>query len=176
MSTREKNLLLFFALAGFAIVNLLAFNFAATKRSEVTRQRSDAELKLAAAENLRASSDQVADQMQWLAEHEPQPADDQNVQTQLQQLAEREAKAAGLTIKNQKPLPTDKTEGKHYHRAKLQITVTGMEEALYQWFDKINVPDQFRIASQIRLSPNAEDDTQVDCTAAVEQWFVPSAP
>lgn len=176
MSTREKNLLIFFALAGFAIVNLLAFNFATTKRSEVARQRSEAEQKLATAETFRASSEQVTDQMQWLAKHEPQPAADQNVQTQLQQLAEREAKTAGLTIKNQKPLPTDSTEGKHYHRAKLQITVAGKEEALYQWFDKLNVPDQFRIASQIRLSPNAEDDTQVDCTATVEQWFVPPTP
>ena len=61
----------------------------------------------------------------------------------------------------------------HFLQQWFTFSVTGMEEALYQWFDKINVPDQFRIASQIRLSPNAEDDTQVDCTAAVEQWFVP---
>ena len=65
--------------------------------------------------------------MAWLAEHEPEPMANQDVQTTLQQLTEREAKAAGLTIKSQKPLPTD-VAGTHYHRAKIQITVTGTED------------------------------------------------
>ena len=174
MSAREKKLILFFAIAGFAILNFLAFNFAKTKRIEVDRQRDQAKQKLATAEIFQASREQVTDQMEWLAEHEPEPAANQDVQTALQQLAEREAKAAGLTIKTQKPLPTDSTAKRHYHRAKLQILVTGSEESLYRWFDKLNMPDQFRIASQIRLSPNT-DDTKIDCTATIEQWFVPPA-
>jgi hypothetical protein len=35
------------------------------------------------------------------------------------------------------------------------------------------MPDQLRIASQIRLTPNQQDDTKIDCTATIEQWFVP---
>lgn len=172
MSAREKKFLIFFAIAGFAIVNYLAFNFATAKRLEVNRQREEARQKLATAEMFQESREQVTDQMAWLASHEPAPAANQDIQTTLQQLAEREAKAAGLTIKTQKPLPTDAT-GKNYHRAKLEITVTGTEESLYRWFDHLNLPDQFRIASQIRLSPNPQDDTKIDCTATIEQWFVP---
>ena len=173
MSDREKKLILFFAIAGFAILNLLVFNFATTQRQEVNTRRDQAKQKLATAEMFRESSAQVTDQMTWLAEHEPQPAANQDVQTKLQQLAESEAKTAGLTIKTQKPLPTDSAEGRHYHRAKIQITVTGTEQALYQWFDKLNLPDQLRIASQIRLTPSQQDDTKIDCTATIEQWFVP---
>ncbi|NQW99422.1 hypothetical protein HQ447_02095 [bacterium] len=172
MSAREKKLIIFFALAGFAILNFLVFNFAKAKRQEVNNQRAQAEQQLATAEMFRESSEQVTDQMTWLSEHEPEPKANQDVQTTLQQLAEREAKAAGLLIKTQKPLPTDVT-GKHYNRAKIQITVSGTEEALYRWFDKLNMPDQLRIASQIRLIPNNPDDTKVDCTATIEQWFVP---
>jgi len=127
MSSREQKLLIFFALAGFAILNLLAFNFAKTKRVEVNTQREQAKQKLATAEMFQESSAQVTDQMTWLAEHEPQPATNQDVQTSLQQLTEREARSAGLTIKTQKPLPTDAGEGRHYHRAKIQITVTGTQ-------------------------------------------------
>lgn len=174
MSAREKKLILFFAIAGFAILNLLAFNLATTKRREVNSQRDQARQKLATAEMFRESKEQVTDQMAWLAEHEPKPAANQDVQTALQQLSEREAKSTGLTIKTQKPLPTDAAEGRHYHRAKIQLTVTGTEEALYRWFDRLNMPEQFRIASQIRLSPNQQDDTKIDCTATIEQWFVPS--
>jgi hypothetical protein len=174
MSDREKKLLIFFAIAGFAILNLLAFNFATTQRQQVNIQRNQAQQKLATAEMFRESSAQVTDQIAWLAEREPQPAANQDVQTKLQQLAESEAKTAGLTIKNQKPLPTDSAAGLHYHRAKIQITVTGTEQALYQWFDKLNLPDKLCIASQIRLTPNQQDDTKIDCTATIEQWFVPS--
>jgi hypothetical protein len=176
MSSREQKLLIFFALAGFAILNLLAYNFAQAKRIEVNTQREQAKQKLSTAEMFQESSAQVTDQMNWLAEHEPQPATNQEVQTSLQQLTEREAKTTGLTIKSQKPLPTDAGEGKHYHRAKIQITVTGTEQALYQWFDKLNTPDQLRIASEIRLTPNQQDDTKIDCTATIEQWFVPQPP
>jgi hypothetical protein len=173
MSDREKKLILFFAIAGFAILNLLVFNFATTQRQEVNTRREQAKQKLATAEMFRESSAQVTDQIAWLAEHEPEPKANQDVQTKIQQLAETEAKATGLTIKTQKPLPTDSADGRHYHRAKIQITVTGTEQALYQWFDKLNLPDQLRIASQIRITPNQQDDTKIDCTATIEQWFVP---
>ncbi len=51
--------------------------------------------------------------------------------------------------------------------------MTGTEQALYQWFDRLNVPDQLRNATQIRLTPNQQDDTKIDCTATIEQWFIP---
>ena len=174
MSAREKKLLLFFALAGFAILNFLAFKFATVKRAEVDSNRTLAEQELNTAEEFQDKRVQVTDEMDWLAEHEPEPVANQDIQTTLQQLTEREAKTTGLTIKAQKPLPTDST-GVHFHRAKLQITVTGTEQALYQWFDRLNVPQQFRVASQIRLTPNQQDDTKIDCTATIEQWFVPKS-
>jgi len=173
MSFREKKLLIFFALAGFVVLNFLAFGFLKSKRLQVSRAQEQARQELATAEQFQQSSQLIADQMEWLAAHEPQPTANQEAQTTLQQLAEREAKAAGLTIKSQKPLPTDSAEGKHYHRAKLQITVTGTEQALYTWFDRINMPDQLRIATQIRMSPDTQDDTKIDCTATIDQWFVP---
>jgi hypothetical protein len=176
MSDREKKLLVFFSLAGFVILNFLVFNFAKSKRDDVDRQREQAIQKLAAAKVFQESREQVTGEMDWLMEHEPEPKAAQDVQTNLQQFAEREAKSTGLTIKSQKPLPTDATEGLHYHRAKFQFVVTGNEESLYRWFDRLNVPEQFRVASQIRLSPNTQDDTKIDCTATIEQWFIPPTP
>ncbi len=173
MSVREKKLIIFFAIAGFAILNFFAYSFAKNERSKVNTQRNLAKQKLATAEAYQESREQVTDQMDWLAKHEPEPTANQDVQTKLQLFAEAQAKESGLTIKTQKPLPTDATAGKFYHRAKLEITVTGTEQALYQWFDRLNVPDQFRIATQIRLTPNQQDDTKIDCKATIEQWFVP---
>ncbi len=176
MSDREQKLLIFFAIAGFAILNFLAFNYAKTKRADVDQQRAQAEQQLEIAEIAAENRENVADDVEWLAQHEPEPQANQDVQTSLQGLVERDARSVGLTIKTQKPMPTDVTEGNFYHRAKFQFAVTGTEEALYRWFDKLNVPEQFRVASEIRLSPNQQDDTKIDCTATIEQWFVPKIP
>jgi Tfp pilus assembly protein PilO len=174
MSPREKNLLLFFAAAGFIILNILAIGSFKSKRLEVNRQRDQARQKLETAEMFRASREQVTDQMEWLAKQEPEPAANQDVQTKLQQLCENEAKTTGLTLSSQKPMPT--AEGQYFHRAKIQVTVNGTEEALYRWFDRLNTPEQLRIASSIRVSPNPKDDTKIDCVATIEQWFVPLPP
>ncbi len=178
MSPSEKKLLTVFAVAGFIVLNLIGFRLYSAKKLDVEAKRTEAEQKLATAEMFSASRDQVLDQMDWLADHEPQPAAYQDVQSSLQQLVEREAQVAGLTIKpnSQKLLPPDQTEGRIYHRVKVQVTVTGTEEALYRWFDRLNVPDQFRAATNIRLAPDREDDTKIDCTALIEQWFLPIVP
>lgn len=173
MSPREKKLLIFFGIAGFFILNLFAWNFYVKKRTTVMRQRDAARQKLETALMFRTSREQVTDQMEWLAKHEPEPIANQDAQTKLQQLCENEAKATNLTITNQKPLQTDES-GRYFHRAKIKLTVNGTEQALYQWFDRLNSPEQLRIASSLQLSPNKKDDTQIDCTATIEQWFVPS--
>lgn len=174
MSPRERNLLLLFAAAGFLVLNLLGFGFMKSKRAELDRKLADAELQLDHAKSLQANAEEVADEMQWLADHEPTPVARQDAETELQQFCETEAKNAGLTINTQKPLDTDEAEGRHYHRAKMQLNVTGREEALYQWLDQINDPAKLRIATQLRLTPEAKDDTLIDCTATIEQWFVPA--
>ncbi len=174
MSPREKKLLILFGAAGFIVLNFLGINYFNSTRLEVERKRGEAEMVLQTAEAARNMSAEVVDEREWLAEHEPEPAAYQDVQTTLQQFVEGAARTAGLTIKSQKLLPTD-TSGTHYHRAKVQLNVTGTEEALYrQWLDQVNDPEALRSATYIRLSPNSTDDTQIDCIVTIEQWFVPA--
>ncbi len=172
MSPRERKLLIFFATGGVILINFLAFNFATSKKATIDRALEAAQLKLETAEKVSVSREQVADEMDWLTKHEPAPAASQDVQTKLQLLCENEAKSVGLTIKSQKPMPSEAKEGTHYHHAKFDFTVSGTEEALYRWFDRLNFPDQLRIASHIHIQP-AQDDTKIDCTATIEQCFVP---
>ncbi len=111
MSDREKKLLIFFGIAGFVILNFLAFNFAQAKRANVNAENAAARAKLEAAEMFREKRDQITNEMDWLAKHEPEPAADQDVQTKLQQFAESKATAFGLTIKSQKAI----AHGHHRH-------------------------------------------------------------
>lgn len=173
MSAREKKLLILFMTAGFIVVNFFIYSLYAQKKSLFTAELDSAKARLQQAIAFQNSSTELAEEMQWLAENEPQPSVYQTVQTQLQQFAEAQARNLGLTIKSQELLPTD-TSGAHYNRAQVKINLTGQEQALYRWFDAINDPAQFRSAYQIRLTPNGKDDTLIDCSATLSQWFPPA--
>jgi hypothetical protein len=174
VSPREKKLLIFFGIGGFAILNLLGFKFYMSTQGDIRAKHAQAVTKLKTAEMISASRDELAPQMDWLANNEPPPTDYQPVQTALQELAEKEVTNTGLTLKTQKLLPTEQTAGLLYHRVKVQMAVTGTEASLYRWFDRLNAPEKLRCVTYIRLNPNKEDDALIDCIAIVEQWFVPA--
>ncbi len=173
MSAREKKLLALLLIAGFFVVNFFLFSFYIGKKLQLDNQLASAKAQLQQAIAFQESSTQLAGEMRWLAEHEPAPAVYQDVQTQLQQFAVNQARNQGLTIKSQELLPTD-TTGIHYNRAQMTISLTGGEQALYRWFDAINDPTAFRSAYQILLKPNTQDDTLIDCSATLAQWFTPA--
>ena len=173
MSPREKKLLTFFAVGGFALVNLLGFNYFVKLRAEITGKHFKAVAELKQAEAIRTSRDEVESQMEWLEKHEPKPSESQPVLTALLELAEKDVPVVGLTFKTEKLLPTDQS-GRYFNRVKVSLTVVGPEHSLYTWFDHLNAPDNLRCVTYIRLSPNKEDDTLIDCTATVENWFVPA--
>lgn len=176
MSSREKRLLVLFSIAGVLVLNFVGFNLYQTRRESALSDLQKAERELQVAEMISMSRDQVEEEFNWLADHEPEPAANQDVQTQLQRFCENQAEAVGLTIRLQRPMPSDTTPGNHFHRAKFQFTLTGEEKDLYRWYDRVNMPSELRIATEIRLNPNKEDDAKIDCTAIVEQWFVPIPP
>lgn len=172
MSAREKKLLIFLLTAGFIVVNFFLYSLYVQRKSLSITELNAAKASLQQAIAFQNSSEQLAEEMVWLAENEPEPAVYQTVQTQLQQFAETQARNLGLTIKSQELLPTD-TSGVHYNRAQVKINLTGQEQALYRWFDAINDPSEFRSAYEIRLKPD-KDDTLIDCSATLSQWFPPA--
>lgn len=173
MSPREKNLLISFSAAGFLLVNFLGFKYFTDYRDTIDRERKKAQSELDVADRFLDSRDQVQGEMDWLAAHEPQPTTIQDAQTNLQQLAEKEARNRGLTIKSQ-TLLKGYTEGAYYHRAQVNFTVTGTEQALYGWIDRLHIPTEFRAVTSLELAPNKEDDTKIDAKLTIEQWFPPS--
>ena len=173
MSTREKKLIAILLFAGFVILNFFLFTIYSQAKARYTNDLEAAKSKLQQAILFSESSEKLAEEMEWLAVNEPEPAAYQDIQTQLQQFSETQANNLGLTIKGQELLPTD-VSGVHYHRAQVRIKLTGQEKALYQWFNMINDPTAFRAAYQISLKPNTQDNTLIDCSATLTQWFPPA--
>lgn len=173
MSDREKKLLTLFLVAGFLIINFFLYTLYAQKKTQYANDLEAAKGKLQQAIAFSESSNQLAAQIQWLTENEPESATYQDTQNALQQFAESQARNLGLTIKSQELLPTDDS-GLHYHRAQVKFNLSGREEALYQWFYAINDPAAFRTTYHIRMTPNGQDDTLIDCAATLSQWFPPA--
>lgn len=175
MSPREKKLIIFFAVGGFVVLNFIAYSWYANASAAARNNVHEARLAVERAEILQDSAEEVAAQMEWLIANEPEPVAYQNVQSELQQFVEQRARAAGLTIRGERLLPINDS-GIHYHRAGVQIEVTGREQALYTWFDQLKSLEEFRATTSILMNPNREDDTLIDCRAIVEQWFIPADP
>ncbi|MBG7608214.1 MAG: hypothetical protein IZT59_09340 [Verrucomicrobia bacterium] len=173
MSSREKNLLALLLVAGFIILNFFLYTLYVQKKNLFETGFTTAKNNLQKAIVQQEMSGQLAEEIEWLSQNEPDPIAYQEVQTKLQQFAESQARNLGLTIKRQELLPTD-TSGVRYNRAQVRIDLTGQEQALYRWFDAINDPTAFRSAFQIRISPNGKDDTLIDCSATLAQWFTPA--
>ena len=176
MSPREKKLLTFFAIAGFVMLNLLGLSLFNKKSVEMDGRLLAADRLLNKMQLFEASREQRLDEMEWLQSHLPEPAEYQNVQTALQTYCVAEANRFSLTIKNETSLKQEALDGKHFRRVGIRFKLTGSEESLYRWLDRVNLPNQMRAVTRLILTPNKQDDTLIDCTATIEQWFVPADP
>jgi hypothetical protein len=173
MSDREKKLVLLFSLAIFVLLNFFAISWYRGYRASVTKALGKAKQSVVDADIMDKDREINQGEMDWLADHYPEPKAGQTVQTELEQFASNQATANTLEIKRRKILPSDETG--RFHRAKVEFNVTGTEAALYRWLDRLQMPDQFRAITFMRLSPDAKDDTKIDCTVTAEQWYVPAS-
>ncbi len=174
MSPREKRLLNLLLIVGFFLLNFAAYKLFFVKRLADAGQRAaTAETKV---ESARSAEDMLGlfeDEMAWLEKNEPKEATEQETQTRLQQLLQREAQRNNLTIKRQKLQPSVVSPGLVYHRARIEIEVNGMEMSLYRWLDRVHSPTESRAVTFMRMNPQKDDDTKIDCQIIVEQWFAP---
>ncbi|MCW1920928.1 hypothetical protein OKA05_00080 [Luteolibacter arcticus] len=172
MSDREKKLVMFFGLAAFVLVNFFAISWFQSQKEKIARQLTDAKGKVAVAQATADNYDTVVDEMNWLGDKSPAPKTGQLVATELETYASNQATTHQLEIKRRAIKPNDET-GVYFNRAKVEFNVTGREDSLYRWLDRLQMPDQFKAVTSMRLSPDAKDDTKIDATIEVEQWYIP---
>lgn len=173
MSDREKKLVLLFGLAAFVLLNAFGVSWFRKYRDKLEIDLRDAQGEVDMANAASLKIDSVIEEMDWMADHAPKARNGQLVSSELEQYGTNQAKTHQLEAKPNF-LPNDES-GQHFHRAKVQFKVTGLEASLYRWLGRLQQPDQFRAITFLRLSPDAKDDTLIDCTVIVEQWYVPES-
>lgn len=179
MSEREKKLITFFAAAAVILLSLWAYKSYDNKRVSLKLDRQKAEDELRLSKNYLMQRDMIQDEINWLAENEPEPQASEQVATKLQSLASAEAIREGVSVLKQEILPdrsAESTEKHDYKVAQVKFQITGEESYMYKWFDKMHSPNDFRCISEITLKPNREKDSLIDCTVIFDQWYVPADP
>jgi hypothetical protein len=172
MNAREKRLIIL--LSGIAVIfgGVFGYRAYADELAKVRQQREAAELVLNNAELFLDMREEFAEQIDWLAANEPEPQAIQTVRPLIQQIASRQAEAAGLTVQSPSFPASDEGNG-YYGRARVSMTVTGTEEALYRWLHELQSPKDFRTVLSMNLAPLRDDPAKITCTVVIEQWFVP---
>lgn len=172
MNEREKRLVLILGLVAASLLGLFGYKIYARNLDSVRAQKAAAQTVIDKCQAAIDAGDQLADQLEWLAANEPKPQAIQTVRPVFQQFATRRAEEAGLTVLSPSFPPSEESAG-YYGRAKVRMTVTGTEAALYRWLNEMQSPKDFRTVASIDLTPLRDDDTKISCTVVLEQWFVP---
>ena len=172
MSDREKKMVILFGLAAFVLVNFFGISWFQGQKLKVQRDLAKAKSEVVSAEAAAGNFETVYEEMKWLNDKMPSPKAGQLVGTELETYATNQANTNHLTIVKRDLKPNDET-GKFFHRAKVQYKVSGTEDSLYRWLDRLQMPDQFKAVTFLRLAPDTKDDTLIEATVDVEQWYVP---
>ena len=175
MSDREKKLIILVGILVFVALNVGVYKlwYADKKHDAVEREEEFVKMKGEAMAAMDAQDSKRAE-IEWLERNEQkQIKSPQKALADLEALANREAKRRGLTVKRVKPMTGIEGEKLEFFRARVEIEVSGREQVLFQWIDRLNSPSDLRTATSLRINPKKDDDTQVDCAVVLEQWFVP---
>lgn len=171
MNKREKSLLTMILVMVVLFAHIWGIKWYMS--SYQAKQQRVNELSVLTA-NYRSSTETglaIADEVQWLAEHEPAPSTFEDTESELLDFLVNSSNQLGITARDQKLIQLEESGGK-YRKVKIQITAHGTEEQIYQWLVAIHQPKDFRAVTQIVMKPVAKDEGLVTCTLTAEQWLI----
>ncbi len=172
MSQREKKLIFILFGAAFFIVNIFLFTSytEAKQKKQVQLKTSTQELALKK-QQILDFSDRM-DESDWLNKYEPKAGTHADIRADLVNFVERGARNAGVSPKKRPmPLAQDPDEGGRYGTARVEMIVSGEDAKLYRFLTELQNPEQSRSITFLRIKPQRDDPTRVDCELILTQWF-----
>lgn len=175
MNEREKKLSILLFGAVFIIVNLFAYTSytGAMQKKQALLKKGEAELDLKLRELEEAS--QHFDEVEWLANNMPAEGSHASIRAELATFTEQSAKKHRLTVKKRpSPLRENPDEAGEFRSAIVKAQVNCRDAELYRWLCELQNPKLARSITFLRISPQRDDATRIDCELEVTQWFRPA--
>lgn len=175
MNEREKKLIFILFGAAFLIVNVFLFTSytAAKQKKEAAIEKNKKSLALKKKEI--DESDERIDEMNWLIDHEPGEGSHAAVRAELVTFTEQSARRNGVTSKSRPvPVPENIEEQGAFRTAQVKMIVNAPDREFYRWLVELQNPEKSRSVTRIRVNPQRDDPTRIDCELELTQWFLPA--
>jgi len=174
MNAREKNLICLLFGVAFLVINIFLFT---SFKSAMQKKRSQLDAgakKLELMEQDLVTWASKADDVEWLANNQPPVGVHGNIGAELAAYTEEVAKRHGVVL-SQRPSPqrADMEEVGAYRSARAKVKANAMDSQLYKWLSDLQEPRLSRSITFLRISPQRDDPTRVDCELEITQWFQP---
>jgi len=174
MNAREKKLIFVLFGAAFLIANLFAYSAftEALQKKKIQLKNGASELALKQVQLEEASTHQ--DEVDWLAEHMPVEGTHASVRAELVTFMEQSASKQRITLKKRPtPLRENPDEVGEFRSAVVKAVVNCRDSELYRWLVELQDPKKSRSITRLRITPQRDDPTRIDCELDVTRWFTP---
>jgi hypothetical protein len=174
MNSREKTLIFVLFGVAFFVINIFLFT---SFQSAMQKKRSQLDVgakKLKLMEADLATWESKADDVEWLMNNQPVVGVHGNIGAELAAYTEKVANKHGVSLsKRPSPQRADTEETGAYRSARAKVVANAMDGQLYNWLVELQDPELNRAITFLRISPQRDDPTRVDCELEVTQWFRP---
>jgi hypothetical protein len=174
MNEREKKLIFILVGAAFIIANLFVYTSYDTalqqKKTELAKGESELQFKLAELEEASTHIDEV----NWLNENMPSEGTHATIRAELVTSTEQSAAKHRITLKKRpSPLREDPDEEGDFRSAIVKVLANSRDQELYRWLVELQDPTKARSITRLRITPQRDDATRIDCEMEITQWFTP---
>jgi len=174
MNEREKKLIMILFGAAFIIANFFGYSTysQAMQKKEVQLKTGTDELKMKRLQLEEAN--EHLDEVDWLAENMPTEGTHASVRAELVTFTEQSATKQRLVIKKRpSALREDQEEQGEFRSAVVRVQVNARDPELYRWLVELQDPQKGRAITRLRITPQRDDASRIDCELEVTQWFTP---
>jgi len=174
MNEREKKLISILIGAAFIIANLFVYTSydraRKQKKTEFTKGANELTFKLAELEEASTHIDEV----NWLNENMPAEGTHASIRAELVTSTEQSAAKHGITLKKRpSPLRENPDEVGDFRSAIVKVLANSRDQELYRWLVELQDPKKARSITRLRITPQRDDATRIDCEMEITQWFTP---
>jgi len=174
MNSREKTLIFVLFGVAFLIINIFLFTSYQTVMQKKRSQLDIGAEKLKLMDSDLATWESKADDVEWLMNNQPVEGVHGNIGAALAAYTEEAANKHGVSLsKRPSPQRAEAEEAGAYRSARAKVVANAMDDQLYKWLVELQDPALSRAITFLRISPQRDDPTRVDCELEVTQWFRP---
>ncbi len=171
MNKREKSLLTMILVMVVLFAHIWGIKWYTQQYRQKEQTVSELGIRAASYRSSAETAQMIADEIEWLSEHNPGPSTVEETESALLKFLESSSGEIGITSKDPKLIPIE-DDGGMYRRVKIQISANGSEEQIYKWLVAIHQPTKLRAVTQIIMKPVPKDETLISCTLTAEQWLI----